>query len=59
MNEEQQDTRQERREKKLESKRERMAKHGKSLARVYKEAILKQIHKLRSKKQKQQEQQEL
>ena len=59
MNDGDSQTRQERREKKLGSKRERMAKHGKSLARVYKEAILKQINKLRSKKQKEHEQQEL
>jgi len=48
------ETRQERREQKLESKRARMRKHGGSLARVYKEAILKRINKLRSDKQKRQ-----
>lgn len=53
MNDDQQETRQDRREKKLEKKRERMAKHGKNLARVYKEAILKRINKLRKEKQKQ------
>lgn len=52
MNDDQRDTRQERREKKLEKKRERIAKHGKSLARVYKEAILKRINQLRAAKQK-------
>ena len=46
------ETRQERREQKLESKRARMRTHGKGLARVYKEAILKQINKLRADKQK-------
>jgi hypothetical protein len=48
----QKETRQERREKKLESKREQMKKHGKGLARLYKEAILKRINKLRSDKEK-------
>jgi hypothetical protein len=37
------ETRQERREKKLQRQRERMAKHGKSLARVYMDAIMKRI----------------
>jgi hypothetical protein len=37
------ETRQERREKRLRKKRERMPKHGKSLARVYRDAILKQL----------------
>ena len=46
------ETKQERREKKLESKRERMKKHGKGFARLYKEAILKRINKLRSDKEK-------
>ncbi|MFC1965496.1 hypothetical protein ACFLWI_00890 [Chloroflexota bacterium] len=46
------ETRQERREQKLESKRARIRKHGKNLARVYKEAILKRINKLRADKQK-------
>jgi hypothetical protein len=36
-------TRQERREKKLRKKRERMPKHGKSLARTYLDAILKRL----------------
>ena len=47
MNDDGENTRQERRERKLENKRERMPKHGQSLARTYKEAILKQINKLR------------
>jgi hypothetical protein len=43
MNEDRAKTRQERREKKLKKKRERMAKHGKNLARVYVDAILKRL----------------
>ena len=52
MTEDSPQTRQERRERKLTAKRERIAKHGKNLARVYKEAILKRINKLRKDKQK-------
>ena len=37
------ETRQERRERRLKKKRERMPKHGKNLARVYMEAILKRL----------------
>jgi hypothetical protein len=37
------ETRQERREKKLQRKRERMSKHGKSLARIYMDAIMKRV----------------
>jgi hypothetical protein len=37
------ETKQERREKKLRKKRERMAKHGKNLARVYMDVILKRL----------------
>jgi hypothetical protein len=37
------ETKQERREKKLQKKRGRIAKHGKSLATIYKEAILKRF----------------
>jgi hypothetical protein len=37
------ETKQERREKKLKKKRERMAKHGKNLARVYMDAIMKRL----------------
>jgi TPP-dependent indolepyruvate ferredoxin oxidoreductase alpha subunit len=37
------ETRQERREKKLRKKRERMPKHGQSLARIYMDAILKKL----------------
>jgi hypothetical protein len=37
------ETRQERREKRLRKKRERIPKHGKSLARVYRDAVLKRL----------------
>jgi len=37
------ETKQERREKRLRKKRERIPQHGKSLARVYKDAILKRL----------------
>ena len=37
------ETRQERREKKLKKKRERVPKHGKNLARIYMDAILKRL----------------
>jgi len=37
------ETKQERREKKLKKKRERVPKHGKNLARVYMDAILKRL----------------
>lgn len=36
-------TRQERREEKLRKKKERMAKHGGSLVKIYKDAILKRL----------------
>jgi len=49
------ETRQERRERKLDKKREQIKKHGRNLAHIYKEAILKQINKLRADKQKGQE----
>jgi hypothetical protein len=38
-------TKQERREKKLKKKRERIPQHGKSLARVYRDAVLKRLRK--------------
>ena len=41
------ETRQERREKKLRKKRERMSKHGKNLARMYIDAILKRFKRQR------------
>jgi hypothetical protein len=37
------ETRQERREKKLRKKRERMPTHGKNLARVYIDAVMKRL----------------
>jgi len=37
------ETKQERRAKKLRKKRERMAKHGKNLAKVYMDAIMKRL----------------
>jgi hypothetical protein len=37
------ETKQERREKKLQKKRERMPEHGKNLARIYVDAILKRL----------------
>jgi hypothetical protein len=40
-------TRQERREKKLKKKRGRMSKHGKNLARIYIDAILKRLRRQR------------
>jgi len=43
VNEEKIEARQERREKKLKKKRERMSKHGKNLARIYVEAVLKRL----------------
>ena len=55
MDDNQAETRQERREEKLQKKREHIRQHAKGLARLYKEAIIKQINKLRNEKQKQQE----
>ena len=43
MSEESLDTKQGRREKKLRKKRERIPKHGKNLARVYLDAVLKRL----------------
>ena len=43
MNEDKIETRQERREKKLKKKQERIPKHGKNLAKVYVDAILKRL----------------
>ena len=37
------ETRQERRDRRLKKKRERMPKHGQSLARIYMDAILKRL----------------
>jgi len=48
MDKERVEIRQERREKKLRKKRERIPKHGKSLARIYVEAVLKRLKRQRS-----------
>ena len=45
MNDNRLETKQERREKKLKKKRERMPKHGKNLAKVYVDAILKRLRR--------------
>lgn len=45
MSQDEMNTRQERREKKLKKKRERMSKHGKNLARVYIDAIMKRLRR--------------
>ena len=45
MNDESAETRQERRAQKLKKKRERIPKHGKNLARVYVEAVLKRLRR--------------
>ena len=49
MNNEQVDeeTRQERREKRLKKKRERIPQHGRSLVKIYKDAILKRLKRHR------------
>ena len=39
------ETRQERRERRLQKKRKRIPQHGKSLARVYRDAVLKRLRK--------------
>ena len=44
------ETKQERRERKLQKKRERMAKHGKNIARVYMDAIMKRLSMKRFRK---------
>jgi len=43
MNRKRTETRQERRERKLKKKRERIPKHGRSLARVYIDALMKRL----------------
>jgi hypothetical protein len=43
MSDDELETKQERREKKRQKKRERIAKHGKNLARVYMDAIMKRL----------------
>ncbi len=39
------ETKQQRREKKRKKKRERMSKHGKNIARVYMDAIIKRLRR--------------
>jgi len=46
---EQGETKQERREKKQQKKREKILQHGRSLVRVYKDAILKRVKQVRKK----------
>ena len=46
------DTRQERREKKLQSKHSKILQHGRSIVRVYKDAVLKRAKQVRKKKEK-------
>lgn len=43
MNDDQPETKQERRDRRLKKKREKMHQHGKSLVKVYKDAILKRL----------------
>ncbi len=43
MSQEPEDARQKRREQKLRKKRERIPKHGKNLAKIYMDAILKRL----------------
>ncbi len=45
MSDDELETKQQRREKKLKKKRERMSKHGKNLARVYMDAIIKRLRR--------------
>jgi hypothetical protein len=45
VNEDRLETKQERREKRSRKKKERMPKHGKSLARTYMDAILKRLRR--------------
>ena len=47
MNDDRLETKQERRERKLRKKREQMPKHGKNLARIYMDAILKRLKRQR------------
>lgn len=47
MNNNQDETRQERRENRLKKKRERIPKHGKNLAKIYMDAILKRLRRHR------------
>lgn len=49
MNNDRSETRQEQREKKRKKKREKMSQHGRSLARIYTDAILKRLKGNRAK----------
>jgi len=51
MSEDDSETRQERREKRAEKEKERMLKHGKSLAKAYRNAVLKRAKGKKDKKQ--------
>ncbi|MFC1918498.1 hypothetical protein ACFLWW_00785 [Chloroflexota bacterium] len=51
MNDDRLEARQERREKKLQKKREQMAKHSKNLAKIYMDAVLKRLKRHRIDKQ--------
>ena len=51
MNQEESETRQERRERKLQKKREQIRTHGKNLARVYMDAILKRLKRRQTKEE--------
>ena len=48
MSENKAETKQERREKKLKKKQERIPKHGKNLAKIYMDAILKRLKRSKS-----------
>ena len=50
MSDENEEIRQERRDKKLKKKQERMPKHGKNLAKIYMDAILKRLKRQRGEK---------
>jgi hypothetical protein len=45
VSEDEAETKQERREKKLKKKRERMPKHSKNLAKIYMDAIMKRLRR--------------
>jgi len=49
---EQGETKQERREKKQQKKREKVQQHGRSLVRVYKDAILKRVKQVKKEEDK-------
>jgi len=51
VNQEEPETKQERRERKLQKKREQIRTHGKNLARVYMDAILKRLKRRQAKEE--------